>query len=54
MPGYRAVAKEMEGEIKHSLDEPHFEEIKERDSEEDAQSPSVEIVSDSEVSDEFY
>lgn len=54
MPGYRAVAKEIEGEIKHSLDEPHFEEIKERDSEEDAHSSPVEIVSDSEVSDESY
>jgi hypothetical protein len=53
MPGYRAVVKEIEVDIKHSLDEQQFDEIKERDSEEeDFKSQNVEIVSVSESSDQ--
>ena len=52
MPGYRAVAAEIEVDIKHSLDEQQFDEIKERDSEEeDLKSQKVEIVSYSGSSD---
>jgi hypothetical protein len=52
MPGYRCVSKDVEVNIKHSLDEENFEEIKERDSEdEDANSAKLDIVSESESSD---
>lgn len=51
MPGYRAVATEIEVDIKHSLDAQQFNEIKEQDSEEEnLTNQKVEIVSDSESS----